>query len=109
MPQAVDCHIGIPASWLRCATRLPSIENSTLTIVKTAPSTGRSPSRKLPSSGANTSPMPAIPRTEPAAIRAVIGVPKNSRWPNIPIKGLAENPTATSPDTTCCSAKYTKT
>ena len=104
IPHAIVCHTGSPASWLRCAAMLESAESTTEAAVKNAPSATCRSVFRCENSGQKTSVMPAIPSSAPPATRAVMGVPKKSRMPTMLRSGLAEYPTATSPDTTYCSA-----
>jgi hypothetical protein len=81
MPQAMVVQTESCASWLRWATRLPTEEKSTASAVYVAPNTTREPRPRRSNSGQNTSVIPAMPMSEPAVMRAVIGVPKTQAQP----------------------------
>ena len=77
---------------------------TTASAVNKAPRTTFASAPSERSSGENTSTIPAIPSRPPSATRTVIGVPIATRTPSILSSGMAENPTATNPDTTSVSA-----
>jgi hypothetical protein len=69
---------------------LPAVEMTTESAVNPAPSAMLRSASSFANSGQKTSVMPAMPSSDPTAMRDVMGVPKHNRRPIIPRSGLAE-------------------